>query len=481
MSHMGMNRIFAVLHFIFLMFPALGYAAASPYGGSGCTYVQGTSATERVLVCPSPSDRPPARPPRPSGSPSNGGGTGGNSGGSTNPSDPQTEASAVCVQRFQEMKSSCQSRVESTSHSCDSNKDQGMKGVMSKAAEIATIVGAMTASNVNASCSKAAGLVQGANAAVAAYRLNCSNSVSNCVDTCQDLVDFMNQNQTCFGETYYQYQDEAKSIAIGCNGFENKIQEANQAIQNYAQTAASAAQCDLNSNGMDTYCEQNPNSAGCATQAAANCSDPVQASTNKICICAANPYAMECGQQAANAGGAGAGSADFSSRLKSAQDSGGYSGQDIPGFPSIEQAALNKKTAQEIGGRQGAGNPVSGANGAGGGAGSGGAGGGVPGEPNGSAVNAGFYGGGGKFGSGGGAGGVAGQGIPGAGRGFASTGNSPGGPDLRKFLPGGAYDPKRLNGGVLGTTGKDGITGPHTNIWMKIQNRYRVMSPTLLP
>jgi hypothetical protein len=32
----------------------------------------------------------------------------------------------------------------------------------------------------------------------------------------------------------------------------------------------------------------------------------------------------------------------------------------------------------------------------------------------------------------------------------------------------------RVNRGLAGITGPDGITGPHTDIWKKIQNRYQV-------
>jgi hypothetical protein len=34
---------------------------------------------------------------------------------------------------------------------------------------------------------------------------------------------------------------------------------------------------------------------------------------------------------------------------------------------------------------------------------------------------------------------------------------------------------------VAGSSGPDGITGPHSNIWQKVNNRYRTVVPTLLP
>ena len=52
-------------------------------------------------------------------------------------------------------------------------------------------------------------------------------------------------------------------------------------------------------------------------------------------------------------------------------------------------------------------------------------------------------------------------------------------PSLPAISPGkpGAGGP----GDAAGTAGPDGITGPHSNIWLKIQNRYQVVRPTLIP
>ncbi|GIL16685.1 MAG: hypothetical protein BroJett040_04360 [Oligoflexia bacterium] len=51
-------------------------------------------------------------------------------------------------------------------------------------------------------------------------------------------------------------------------------------------------------------------------------------------------------------------------------------------------------------------------------------------------------------------------------------------PDWRKFLPGGQYDPRR---GIAGVTGPDGITGPATNLFDKVHNRYGAVGHTLKP
>ncbi|GIL16686.1 MAG: hypothetical protein BroJett040_04370 [Oligoflexia bacterium] len=51
-------------------------------------------------------------------------------------------------------------------------------------------------------------------------------------------------------------------------------------------------------------------------------------------------------------------------------------------------------------------------------------------------------------------------------------------PDWRKFLPGGQYDPRR---GIAGVTGPDGITGPATNLFDKVHNRYGAVGHSLKP
>lgn len=89
----------------------------------------------------------------------------------------------------------------------------------------------------------------------------------------------------------------------------------------------------------------------------------------------------------------------------------------------------------------------------------------------------GYMGGGSGPGFGGGPGG---NGDPSQGGGN-KVGGQPGvngGPDWRKFLPGGQYDPRR---GIAGVTGPDGITGPATDLFGKVHNRYGAVGHTLKP
>jgi hypothetical protein len=50
--------------------------------------------------------------------------------------------------------------------------------------------------------------------------------------------------------------------------------------------------------------------------------------------------------------------------------------------------------------------------------------------------------------------------------------------DLKQFLPGGKMDPAR---GLAGISGPDGITGPNSDIWKKINIRYFSVKHSLLP
>jgi hypothetical protein len=54
-------------------------------------------------------------------------------------------------------------------------------------------------------------------------------------------------------------------------------------------------------------------------------------------------------------------------------------------------------------------------------------------------------------------------------------------PDLQKFLPGAVNDPNRHRNIAGQFIGKDGVAGPHGNIWKSISNRYHAKLPTLLP
>ena len=386
---------------------------------------------------------------------------------------------AACQKQYEQLKSECDGEYAGAANSCNEKEDMGINNFQDGAAAIALGLGQQTSSSILAACSKMATVVQGANAALAAYRLNCSSAIDGCKQSCAKVKAFVKANPTCLPIPIYESLLSAADAEVKkCSGFDNKVQQAQQAIQNYGATSANAAQCAAltsgDPNALAAYCAKNPTAIVCNTLGATDCSNPEVAAKDRVCICQKAPNSAECLKtQMAGNDGKGINSTDSSSRLGQTNTSGADFSGDIPDLPSIAQGKANSGGGDAVDGSQGGG----GVGGGGGGSGGGGSGGGNgAADPRTANVNGGFYGGGGgnRFGSSGGAGGGGAGGRYGA---NAAPG-TPGGPDLRQFLPGGQYDPKR---GISGFGGIDGITGPNTNIWHKIQNRYRVMSPTLLP
>ncbi|WP_155722524.1 hypothetical protein [Bdellovibrio bacteriovorus] len=394
----------------------------------------------------------------------------------------------TCNQQFQQLMQACTSQIEDTSYTCDEKNDSGMAEVTNTASQLALLMGQQTSASIQAACSKMASLSQAANAAVAAYRLTCSNSIGSCKSACGAAKTYAQQQATCLSAgnaaLAVQLASQADTELKRCDSFENKVNEANQAISNFGTTSANASQCAALTSGEEKptpeFCAANPTYPSCVAQQAVDCTNPTIATTNKVCICQKNPMDPACvSAQKAGDGGSVASMIDSSSRVgaKAGEDS---FGGDLGSTPPIEHGQLPSGGAgQAIDGSQGGGGgSLGGGSGSGGGS-YGSAGGGGAASEDGANVNGGFYGGGGggrSYAGGGGSGEGGPGGIPGA-PGSGVPGAN--GPDLRKFLPGGQFDP-RLRG-VAGTAGPDGITGPHSNIWMKIQNRYKVMVPSLLP
>ena len=402
--------------------------------------------------------------------------------------DNSAPTGSSCSQDLASLIAACDREVSSTESSCDEKNDSGMNSVSSQAAAITLAMGQQTASSIQAACSGVAALTQAANAALAAYRLNCSSSINSCKSSCSSAVSYYQSHNGCavngVAEADYSVLYHAQSQVDRCNNFTVNIQQAQQAIANYGQTSSNASQCAaLTSadNSNSDLCATNPKLPGC-TNKVADCNDPSMAS-NKVCICTKNPGDPQCVGTSAVTGDNKMNSMDMSSRLASpnAASNGEY---DTPGLPSITPGQVDNSPGKAIDGKQGAGVAFGSSSGGGaGGSGSGSRGSAAAGahDPHGGAVNAGFYGGGGSSGGG--------SGYSGSGSG--SGGGGVGGlwnrftkavgvnkPDLRQFLPGGRLDPNR---GIAGASGPDGITGPHSNIWQKVQNRYKLVSPTLIP
>lgn len=394
-----------------------------------------------------------------------------------------------CTSQYTEILNECTGAIEETNHTCDEKNDSGMTGVANTASQLGLMLGQQTSSSIQSACSQMASYSAAANAAVAAYRLNCNNSLGTCRSTCRRLVEFVESNPTCTIQGYQStvgqnaaVLNNAESKVERCDQFESKVQEATQAINNVANTMQNASRCATETSGtaaaIPEICKTNPNLPGCVASGPVDCTNPDLAGT-KVCVCSKNPNDPIC----MNENTQGGGSTYYSStnpgaRLNSMGSD--FSGGDLPSLPGIEHGARGSGGSGEaVDGKMGGSAGISSSGDGGGGAAAGAGGGAAEAEEDGSqSVNAGFYGGGGSFGGYGAGGKQAAAGRPGQlGKGAVPGKN--GAPDLRQFLPGGKFDPKAR--GLAGAGGPDGITGPHSNIWKKIQNRYQVLTPTLMP
>lgn len=393
-----------------------------------------------------------------------------------------------CQAQFDELLQECRDASASAINYCDETKDSGMSGVTDTAAQVALMLGQQTAGSIQAACSKMANLSQMASTALVAYRTACSTSIQSCNTSCDSAISYLKENQmSCFAgmnatqaeAEYNSMVSQVKSEIKTCNSLNAKMEQAGQAINNYGNTALQSTQCGDESSGVPDVpdlCKTYPNSPGC-NNGIVDCNNPTMA-TNKVCICSKNPTDPTCvGTKNSGSDFGNGGGIDSSSRAPNANVSGGLDGGDLPYF-GIEQGKANRSAGNSIDGKMGGGSGIGGGDSGGGGGAAGGGRGGA-GEEDPLQVNAGFYGsgGGGSFGGGPGGGGSGGSGGGARGANGAAAGN--GLPDLRSFLPGGKMDPRQR--GLAGSSGVDGITGPHSNIWQKIQNRYQSMSPTLLP
>lgn len=387
----------------------------------------------------------------------------------------EDSAAGVGCAEYQSLAQECSNKYTSTESTCDPEKDNGMNSAAGMASQVSLAFGQQTASSIQAACSGMGKVSAAANAALAGFRMTCSNSINSCQSSCSKVVDYLNAHPACASQG--ADISAAKAQVASCTQFNARINEANQAMMNVGQTLNNAAQCEAYSSAYDIpeICKTNPNLPTCKNIASTNCNDPSMAS-NKVCICVKNPGDPACSSavtQSTDMASSGP-ATDPASRMKN--QTAASSGDD-PGLPSITPGKYKDTGAGgAVDGRQGGSANIASGGGGSGGSDSRGGGGGDSESTHG--VLAGFYGGGGGSGmSGSGGYGGGGSGYGSAGR-YGPTTDKSGVPNLRQFLPGGKFDRQR---GIAGASGPDGITGPHSNIWQKVNNRYRTMAPTLLP
>lgn len=404
--------------------------------------------------------------------------------------DPMEPVIQQCKANTQQEFQNCSGRIDSAVQKCDTSKDSGMNQYMDSISEVSRQLGALTSANISAACSEAAAINQGAQLAVAGFRGQCKLNRDSCVSKCQETIKkfescvtelgtksgliglgYSNTDMLQRARTDQDYQVIRTGFTT-CNKLESKIAEADQAVQQFAMTMANAKQCkNQTAGGASTYCSQNPTAAGCP--GSADCSLAKNAST-LACICSANPNDPKCSLRGKTNAGVNLNSGNEAAK-NNARASDADLGLESPGFAGREKSP---------GGGAGGGSPVDqlgSANIGGGGSMGGGDDSGAGGEyiPEAMDVNAGYFGSGGGSGMGGSGSGFAGGSGATANdvnSGFYGMDPDGGTPNLADFLPNGERDPAMISGGSL----PDGITGPTTNIWKKINFRYQAVEPTLL-
>ncbi len=384
------------------------------------------------------------------------------------------DAATSCPLKLAELNNICATKTVEAASSCDDSQNSGL----AQAQQVAVALGQSTSASIEAACSTMGKISQAANAATAAYQMSCQNSVGTCTSACSSALQYYTACSKS-GYTDDSVQAAIKDSAKSCTALQAKANQTQQAIQNLLQTAIQAQNCASLTSGTTAattdFCKANPSLAGCSSTKV-DCSSAEMA-TNKVCICSKNQNDPSC--ISATSATEQASSAPTATRTTSSASADTLG--DLYGTPEISQASLNKSAAESaVDGKQGSGTSFS----SGGDFGSA--------DPrgrdknsssasdSGTVVGSGFYGSSG--GSSGGSGGSSSSSISTdnlyVGKNISAS-EAKKSMDLRKFLPGGPLAPQAQ--GLAGSSGVDGITGPNSDIWQKVKNRYQVVTPSLMP
>jgi len=381
----------------------------------------------------------------------------------------------------------CQEKTEQAVKSCDpSSSSSYSMGV--NFLDQATTMTQQINNQVGGACNAVAKYVMGAQGSMAAYQLWCAGGFKRCSNTCEaEIKKWTELSRSPHPETKQIAQDQLtrlKPEMEKCNKQQVFSQNAMKNVMQMGYQVFQLSMCQKAAKSAD--CSKNPNEPICQIGKLVDCSDPAAATSNLTCVCAANPNDGRCtGVQYAGANGRKGGGFDSSS---SGLDEGlGKVADFHGGLGDSGSEGFNDSSASKGNGVAMGGGPTGG--GGGGGFGSGG-GGGAParGQQQGAQrgntgfntnINSGFNSGSGSGGSRSSSGGWV--------EGSNSRGNGFGGAalpqdnkklvDLKKYMPGGSLDPSR----VLASMDKDGLTGPNTNIWNKVNLRYLNLQATLRP
>lgn len=385
---------------------------------------------------------------------------------------------AACFQAVPKVKL-CLDDTRSATDSCDEDKSGDMQKVNADLAIGGQVIAGMQASQ-QVACSKLGQLLPLVSAGIAAFQGYCSKGYFSCRSSCSDAYEL-------------QREMSIKGLSAVSNYINSNITDAKKDCTELQRTLTSAAQnatvaltslfntqqCQDGSQDLiGNFCRQNPSSSICGQQqVAVDCNDANYAYSNTVCICQRNPRDSRCGNNVAggvmqSSSGAGAGGKDGSPTNPAAGLDPGGMGVDPFSDVTPGQAKNGGMANLPVGGpgRQGGG--ISG-----GGTGSGQQ--GAQGAAGGSNLNTKVLGGY-MGGNGGGYGGGSYSGRSGDDNGGGGNSRFGGGPNvnLNAFRPPGGMDPKR---NLAGVTGPDGLTGPNSNNWEKVNIRYGNKKGTFHP
>ena len=390
--------------------------------------------------------------------------------------------------RFDDLKRSCHENKEFAEDKCNYLKNSKMTETMSVANMLGIGLGMQSSTNNAMACTKFAELAVLANAALAGFNTTCKYYKSSCEESCGELKDFIEHScnsPACkaaygIGDTELAMVKDAQKL---CKSKDRILEAAMANIGVIMATAQNAKDCKKDS------------SSNVGLDAPVNCADPAQAAKSAICLCQKNPRDPACLAAMKAGGGSLDPYAGLNGGMGGAGSNGGFGNSNTQrDFTGTDQNKLGGDFSMFDGGpgdypvdpSQMGQNSAAGVNAAGGTGGRG-----IPGSGNPSqgGPGGGGAGDGSKYNSDimstarGGRGGGAGSGSSGGsgddrGRAYGGLPGQPNAVNLKAFLPGNKYDPRRQ---VANSGGPDGITGPHTNIWTKINNRYNAQRMSLMP
>lgn len=390
-------------------------------------------------------------------------------------SNPHLEATiSQCESQASETETMCSTAPGDTSNTVRHMIDQGSQLAQQSSLDACSSI-ARSASTIQSGLS--------------GVKMACAGIYDQCRSTCSAASTELDGTTGIDPQQKQTFKTRLRNATLQCNRAQDHLRTLDQGLAQMQDSLARSSQCaaQLSAEGFapPTYdqCKSNPSLKGCEYYfSATDCSNPQTASSNLVCVCQSTPNDPRCsGLNVPGSGKVSGGSSVGSS-------SGGGAGADVTGGFGGGGFGTAGDEVMAYGGE---GSPY-----------------GPPNKP-----NAGGYGGGNLPASlnapherqqpqaqgsnintnvtskrrGGGLLPLFGQ------RGAGGSGNNPGaaldpnspnaqnarrGVDLSKFLPGREMDPKRR---ISSTNGPDGITGPFSDNFKKVNARFVVLGHSLKP